>query len=66
MFYMEIECWGKWDQLLGEVDSSAKLCEVRQVMEAGKCTLARRLKLCWWIALLSYVGAQSDGRIVNE
>ena len=40
MFYMEIECWGKWDQLLSEVDSSAKLCEMRQVMEAGKCTSA--------------------------
>ena len=37
------------DQLLSEVDSSAELCEVRQVMQSGNCAPARRLKLYWWI-----------------
>ena len=49
MFQMEIGCWEKWDQLLSEVDSSAELCEVRQVMQSGNCVPARRLKLYWWI-----------------
>ena len=62
---MEIGCWAKWDQLLSEVDSSAELCEVRQVMQLGNCALVMRLKLCWWIAILSHVGAHSDRKIVN-
>ena len=62
---MEIGCWAKWDQLLSEVDSSAEICEVRQVMQSGNCTPARGLKLCWWIALLGHVGAHSAGKIVN-
>ena len=53
------------DQLLSEVDSSAELCEVRQVVQSGNCALARRLKLCWWVALLSHVGAHSDEKMVN-
>ena len=62
---MEIGCCATWDQLLSKVDSSADLYEVRQVMQSGNCAPARRLKLCWWIALLSHVGAHSDGKIVN-
>ena len=65
MFYMEIGCWAKWNQLLSEVDSSSKLCEMRQVMQAGNCVPVKRLKLCWCIALLSHVEAHSEGEIVN-
>ena len=53
---MERGCWAKWDQLLSEVDSSAELCEVRQVVQSGNCLPARLLKLCWWIPLLGPVG----------
>ena len=65
MFYMEIGCWAKWDQLLSEVDSSAELCEVRQVMQSGNCAPARQIKLCWWIPPQSHVGVHLDGETVN-
>ena len=42
------------------------ICEVRQVMQSENCDPAKRLKLCWWIALLSHVGTHWDGKTVNE
>ena len=42
------------------------ICEVRQVMQSRNSASARRIKLCWWIALLSHVGANWDEKIVNE
>ena len=42
------------------------VCEVRQVMYLVNSAPARPLNVCWWIALLSHMGAHSDGEIVNE
>ena len=39
---------------------------MRQFMQSVNGVVARRLKLCWWIALLSHVGAYLDGKTVNE
>ena len=62
---MEIGCWAKWDQLLSEVDSSAELCEVRQVMQLVNCARARQLKLCFVDCSAEPCGAHSNGKIVN-
>ena len=37
-------------------NKNKNICEVRQVMQSENCVLAKRLKLCWWIDLLSHVG----------
>ena len=65
MFWMKIGHCAKWDQLRSEVDSSAKLWELRQVMQSEKFAPVRQLKLHRWIVLVSHIGAYSDGKIVN-